>query len=282
MSEIAIEMKNVCKHYSGHRVLEDFSLSVPKGAVYALLGNNGAGKSTSIRIMTGQLAADSGTVAVLGLDPLKNAVALRLRMGYVPETERLFDFLTPTELFGFLNHFFPDWSMERATELLGEFHLPPDRKIGSFSRGMYAKTALITVMARKAEVVIFDDPVLGLDTVSRADFMDGLIRSIQEYEHTILVSSHLIPEIEGICDHAGILAEGKLLYSGETEQLKARFRRIRIAGEDGLLRGEICRKSIAGESYAVVDVSENIELQEKGETMNLEEMFLALTRAVGP
>ena len=170
--------------------------------------------------------------------------------------------------------------MERATELLGEFHLPPDRKIGSFSRGMYAKTALITVMARKAEVVIFDDPVLGLDTVSRADFMDGLIRSIQEYEHTILVSSHLIPEIEGICDHTGILAEGKLLYSGETEQLKARFRRIRLAGEEGLLRGEICRKSIAGEPYAVVDVSENVELQEKGETMNLEEIFLALTRAV--
>ena len=126
MSEIAIEMKNVCKHYSGHRVLEDFSLSVPKGAVYALLGNNGAGKSTSIRIMTGQLAADSGTVAVLGLDPLKDAVALRLRMGYVPETERLFDFLTPTELFGFLNHFGTSWRIPSAAGSEDRFVFPGD------------------------------------------------------------------------------------------------------------------------------------------------------------
>ena len=198
MNEYAIEMKGVAKRYGKHCVLDGFDLAVPKGAVYALLGNNGAGKSTSIKLMCGQLIADSGKISVLGLDPVKEAIALRLRLGYVAETERLFDFLTPPELFAFLKHFFPDWSDRRAAKLMHRFRLPSDKKIGSFSRGMYAKTALITVMARRPELVILDDPALGLDTVSRSDFMTQLIESIQEYEHTILLSSHLIPEVEQV------------------------------------------------------------------------------------
>ena len=113
MSGYAIEMNGVAKRYGKRCILDGFDLAVPKGAVYALLGNNGAGKSTSIRLMTGQLFADSGKISVLGLDPVKEAVALRLRLGYVAETERLFDFLTPPELFAFLKHFFPDWSDRR-------------------------------------------------------------------------------------------------------------------------------------------------------------------------
>ena len=278
MSGYAIEMKGVAKRYGKHCILDGFDLAVPKGAVYALLGNNGAGKSTSIKLMTGQLLADSGKVSVLGLDPVKEAAALRLRLGYVAETERLFDFLTPSELFAFLKHFFPDWSDQRATELLHRFRLPADKKIGSFSRGMYAKTALITVMARRPELVVLDDPALGLDTVSRSDFMTQLIESIQEYEHTILLSSHLISEVEGVCDHAGILRNGKLLYSQDTDSLKSRFRRIRLPGEEtAKMAGEICRKKIAGETYAVADVSVNRSLRNEGEAMTLEEIFLALT-----
>lgn len=278
MSGYAIEMKGVAKRYGEHCILDGFDLAVPKGAVYALLGNNGAGKSTSIRLMTGQLLADSGKVSVLGLDPVKEAAALRLRLGYVAETERLFDFLTPSELFAFLKHFFPDWNDQRATELLHRFRLPADKKIGSFSRGMYAKTALITVMARRPELVVLDDPALGLDTVSRSDFMTQLIESIQEYEHTILLSSHLISEVEGVCDHAGILRNGKLLYSQDTDSLKSRFRRIRLPGEEtAKMAGEICRKKIAGEIYAVADVSVNRSLRNEGEAMTLEEIFLALT-----
>ncbi len=278
MSGYAIEMKGVAKRYGKHCILDGFDLTVPKGAVYALLGNNGAGKSTSIRLMTGQLLADSGTISVLGLDPVKEATALRLRFGYVAETERLFDFLTPPELFAFLKHFFPDWNDQRATELLHRFRLPADKKIGSFSRGMYAKTALITVMARRPELVILDDPALGLDTVSRSDFMTQLIESIQEYEHTILLSSHLIPEVEGVCDYVGILRNGKLLCSQDTESLKSRFRRIRLPGEEtAKMTGEICRKKIAGTDYVVADVSVNRSLRNDGEAMTLEEIFLALT-----
>lgn len=278
MNEYAIEMKGVAKRYGKHCVLDGFDLAVPKGAVYALLGNNGAGKSTSIKLMCGQLIADSGKISVLGLEPVKEAIALRLRLGYVAETERLFDFLTPPELFAFLKHFFPDWSDRRAAELMHRFRLPSDKKIGSFSRGMYAKTALITVMARRPELVILDDPALGLDTVSRSDFMAQLIESIQEYEHTILLSSHLIPEVEGVCDHVGILLNGKLLYSQDTDSLKSRFRRIRLPGEaTAKIAGEICRRKIAGADYIVADVSVNRSLQNDGEAMTLEDIFLALT-----
>lgn len=143
---------------------------------------------------------------------------------------------------------------------------------------MYAKTALITVMARRPELVILDDPALGLDTVSRSDFMTQLIESIQEYEHTILLSSHLISEVEGVCDHVGILRNGKLLYSQDTDSLKSRFRRIRLPGvKTAEATGEICRKKIAGETYAVADVSVNRSLGNEGEAMTLEEIFLALT-----
>lgn len=115
---------------------------------------------------------------------------------------------------------------------------------------MYAKTALITVMARRPELVILDDPALGLDTVSRSDFMTQLIESIQEYEHTILLSSHLISEVEGVCDHVGILRNGKLLYSQDTDSLKSRFRRIRLpgvktaGGDRGNLPEKDCRRNL--------------------------------------
>lgn len=277
MSENALEMSGVIKRFGRKTVLDGFSISVPKGAVYALLGNNGAGKSTSIKIMTGQLLADSGSVSVLGMDPVKDAIALRRKLGYVAETERLFDFLTPPELFAYLGYFFRDWDDERAEELLKRFKLPSDAKIGSFSRGMYAKTALITVMARRPQLVILDDPSLGLDTVSRNDFLTQLIESIQEYEHTILLSSHLISEIEGLCDYAGILKEGRLVCSQSTDSLKARYRKFPLkSGDLPVLSGEVGRLHCGAEHFAVIDRNRK-DSASGGEAMTLEEIFLALT-----
>ena len=280
MTTNAVELSGIVQKYGSQTVLDGLDLAIPRGSTYALLGNNGAGKSTAIRLITGQLQPDAGNVEALGFDPVRQPVPFRLRLGYVPEAEKLYDFLTPPELFRFLKGFFPDWNDCRAAELMKRFALPADRKISVFSRGMYAKVCLITVLARTPELVILDDPTLGLDTVSRREFLSAIIESIQEYEHTLIISSHLIPELESICDHAGILSGGRMRCSAPVDQLKTELRRIRLPDRNlPQLPGELCRTVAAGELCVVVrNSADDFPPDAAVEPMTLEEIFLALTQ----
>ncbi len=278
MNQYAVELNGVCKHYGKKTVLNGLDLKIPRGSVCALLGNNGAGKSTTIRTLVGQLLPDAGEVRVLGLDPVRDAIALKRRIGYVAEAEKLYDFLTLPELFRFLKSFFHDWDDDRATALTRQFELPIDRALGKFSRGMYAKAVLCTVLARRPELLILDDPTLGLDTGSRRELMDQLIATVAEYEVTVLISSHLIPELDGICDWAGILAGGRLLCSEPVEQLRGRFRQLRFCAPPAELPNEVVRCTVAGETRIVLEQAPTeIPSGATVERMSLEEIFLALT-----
>lgn len=291
MSNYAIELSKVEKRYGKKEVLKGLDMHVPEGAVYAFLGCNGVGKSTSVKLIVGQLIQDAGTVSVLGLDPRKNQVELRLKTGYVAENQKLFNELKLREFCAFLRSFYPDWNQKTCEELVARFKLPMDGKLGSFSRGMYSKAALLGALCRTPQLLILDDPTLGLDTVARREFMDGILQTIQEFKHTILISSHLIPELEGICDHAGIIGGGKMLMEDEVDAIKQRVQSVVFAAPERLdsLPGEIGRKRTSAEMNVCFQAEKEAVASFLRENkidafqfraLSLEDIFIALTESV--
>lgn len=229
MSEYAIVTKNLRKSYKRNtEVVKGLNMNVKKGAVYALLGSNGVGKTTTIRMITGQLAPSSGNIEVFGLEPLANRKELNNKVAYVAEDQRLYDWMTVDELIKFVKSFYPNWDNDACEHLLKMFELPRDKKLTDFSRGMYTKAALLAALCRNPDLLILDDPTLGLDTAARREFMRGVVDAIHEFDRTVIFSTHIIPEIEGIVDHVGIMVDGQLIADEEIDDMKEAFREIRM------------------------------------------------------
>lgn len=289
MSEYAIVTKDLRKSYKCNtEVVKGLNMSVKKGAVYALLGSNGVGKTTTIRMITGQLAPSSGDIEVFGLEPLAHRKKLNTKVAYVAEDQRLYDWMTVDELIKFVKSFYPDWDDKVCEHLLKTFALPRDKKLSDFSRGMYTKAALLAALCRNPDLLILDDPTLGLDTAARREFMRGVVDAIHEFDRTVIFSTHIIPEIEGIVDHVGIMVDGQLVADEEIDDMKESFREIRlpIAAQDVELPGIVNRREAGGDKIITVRAKETEintifkESKIKNFSINpisLEEIYLALT-----
>lgn len=287
MSDMAVSFQNVEKKFGRKQVLRSMNMNVPAGSVYALLGCNGVGKSTSVKMMVGQLEPNAGEIRVLGRDPVRDGVELRREIGYVAENQRLFNELTLAEYCAFLKKFYPDWNDEMCSSILRRFKLPADAKLRSFSRGMYSKAALVGALCRKPKLLVLDDPTLGLDTAARHEFMDMILETFSDFEHTVLISSHIINELEGLCDHAGIVKDGKMVLEGEVDLLKRNTSRLVIrkpAKELPPFPGEVKRTPKLDDLEIVFGgLREPVEraLAENGiadieiHSLSLEEIFLA-------
>ncbi len=291
MSEYAIVTKDLRKSYK-HRteVVKGLNMNVRKGAVYALLGSNGVGKTTTIRMITGQLAPSSGSIEVFGLEPLAHRKELNTKVAYVAEDQRLYDWMTVNELIKFVKSFYPEWDDAVCEHLLKMFDLPRDKKLTDFSRGMYTKAALLAALCRNPELLILDDPTLGLDTAARREFMRGVVDAIHEFNRTVIFSTHIIPEIEGITDHVGIMVDGELIMEEKVDEIKAAFREIRIAVADARqipgLPGIVHSRKAGGDKIITVRTKEteiNMILKKSGikhfsiNPISLEDIYLALT-----
>ncbi len=294
MSEAAIIARNLRKAYVRKKeVVKGLDLTVKRGAVYALLGCNGVGKTTSIRMITGQLAPDSGTVSVLGLDPVNNAVKLRQKMAYVAEGQRLYDWMTIDDLITFVKAFYPEWDDKVCGHLLKMFGLPQGVKIKDFSRGMYTKATLLTALCRNPDLLILDDPTLGMDTAARREFMSGVVEAIHEFDRTVIFSTHIIPEIEGISDYAGIMVDGRLALEDQIDEIKSVFREIRLPADTANIPElpDMVSSRIVGEDKIITVKGPEDELiatfHKAGfrffsvHAMSLEDIFLAVTAKAG-
>jgi ABC-2 type transport system ATP-binding protein len=195
MSETAIVTKGLHKAYKkNHEVVKGLDMTVPKGAVYALLGRNGVGKSTTIRMLMGQLAPDAGSISVLDCEPIRDGVKMKKKTAYVAENQRLYDWMTIDDLIAFTKAFYPQWNDAVCEHLLKMFALPRKGLIKDFSRGMYTKATLLAALCRDPELLILDDPTLGLDTAARREFMSGVVDAIHEFERTVIFSTRLSSE----------------------------------------------------------------------------------------
>ena len=226
----AIEIHKVSKTYPGKKALDSLSLSIPKGSIFALLGDNGAGKSTTIRILNGLTPPDRGHASVLGLDTWRHAWALRQRIGYVPERPKFYDWMTVRQVGWFTSGFQKRGYLERYVQIAKQFLLDPNAKLSVLSKGQYAKVGLALALAIDPEVLILDEPTSGLDLLVRREFLSSMVRLAGE-GRTILICSHQVAEIERIASHVAFLHAGRVLLTAPMENLRDMVLRIRMRCE---------------------------------------------------
>jgi ABC-2 type transport system ATP-binding protein len=226
MTRPIISIDGLSKRYRHVDVLRDLSLDVPEGSVFGLIGSNGVGKTTTIKILMNILKADSGQARVLGVESGRLGPAEFEKIGYVSENQQMPGWMTIGYLLAYLKPFYPSWDSDRAEMLLQQFKLPRDRKLSQLSRGMWMKTALLSLLAYRPRLLVLDEPFSGLDPVVREDLIESLIDSANET--TLFISSHDLADIESFATHIGFLSEGRLQFAEEMTSLATRFREIEV------------------------------------------------------
>src|ERR1700675_1574481 len=212
-----IATHGLTKRFGGKTVVDRLDLAVPPGSVYALLGDNGAGKSTTIRMLTGLLPSDGGRAEIFGLDCWVAAPVLRRRVGYVPERPRFYEWMTVHEIGWFTAGFHAPRSRAHFPHPTDRFRLDPAAKLKALSKGGYAKVGLALALASEPEVLILDEPTSGLDLFIRREFLSSMV-DLAGAGRTILISSHGVAEVERVASHAAFLAEGRLLLAAPLDR----------------------------------------------------------------
>jgi ABC-2 type transport system ATP-binding protein len=230
-AEFAIRIEELTKLYKGRFAVKNVSFDVPKGSVYGLLGENGAGKSTTNKTILGLIKPDSGRVETLGLDPVKQGLEVRRKVGYVPEVPGLYDWMKVSEIGWFAAGFHslkpeaPKQFQQKYAELIAGFELPTDRKLKALSKGMRAKVSLALALAAEPELLVLDEPTSGIDVLVRREFLESMVDLAGE-GRTVLLSSHGISEVERVASHVALIHQGKLVLAEPLDQLKARTYRL--------------------------------------------------------
>ena len=203
-----------------------------RGAVYGLVGANGAGKTTLIKHVLGLLRAESGSVRVFGHDPVAEPVAVLSRIGYLSEENDLPGWMRVDELIRYSRAFYPAWDDAYAKDLLQEFALDPTARIKNLSKGQKARAGLLIALAYRPELLVLDEPSSGLDPIVRRDILGAIVRTIADEGRTVLFSSHLLDEVERISDRVAMLKGGRILFTGELDEIKQTHHRLTLRFED--------------------------------------------------
>jgi ABC-2 type transport system ATP-binding protein len=225
-----IETTELRKDYDGVEALRGLNLQVPTGSIYGFLGRNGAGKTSTIKVLLGMARPTSGSARVFGLpaDASDTSVAIRRRTGFVSEERDLYDYLTVEQTIHFTADFFPRWRGELQQQYLRAFGLPLDRKVKVLSRGMRTKLALLLALCRGAELLILDEPTSGLDPAATEEVLQALVKHVAAQEVTVFFSSHQIAEVDQIADHIAIIDAGRSVMTGALDDIRENFRRVQF------------------------------------------------------
>lgn len=221
-----IEIRNLTKKYRNFGALKNLSLSVPEGSAFLIVGSNGAGKTTMIKILMNLLEATSGVAEIFGVDSRKLSPKDVERIGYVSENQKLPGRLTVDEYLRYLRPFYKQWDRQLEAETLREFRLPGERRINELSHGMRVKLALTCALPYRPKLLILDEPFSGLDPLVRDEFMEGLAG--YAHEMTILMSSHELSEVEGFGTDVAFIDEGTLLFQQSMEELMGRVQEVKV------------------------------------------------------
>jgi ABC-2 type transport system ATP-binding protein len=215
----AISVTGLTKTFGPTRALDGLDLSVATGEVHGFLGPNGAGKSTTIRVLLGLLRADAGTVKLLDGDPWQNATELHRRLAYVPGDVNLWPNLSGGEVIDLLGRMRGGLDKDRRKALLERFQLDPKKKSRTYSKGNRQKVALVAALASDVELLILDEPTSGLDPLMEQVFRECIAEERQN-GRTVLLSSHILSEVEALCDRVSIIREGRVVESGSLADMR--------------------------------------------------------------
>lgn len=232
-SENVIEVRGLSRRFGTKRALDQVNLIVPRGLVFGLVGANGAGKTTLIRHVLGLLKAQTGSVAVFGLDPVQEPVSVLARIGYLSEEGDLPGWMRVDELMRYMRAFYPTWDEAYAQDLRKQFELDPSARVKSLSKGQKARAGLMVALAYRPELLLLDEPSSGLDPIVRRDILGAIVRTIADEGRTVLFSSHLLDEVERISDRVAMLKAGQVLFTGDLDDIKQNHQRLtfRFFGE---------------------------------------------------
>jgi ABC-2 type transport system ATP-binding protein len=224
MNKKVIEIFGLTKKYGSFTAVDSLNLTISKGEIFGLLGPNGAGKSTAILMLMGLTEPDSGTVKVCDIDPSRNPVDVKRKVGYLPEDVGFYDNLTGLENIVYtarLNSIPLGEAEERAIKLLGRVGLSneSEKKAGKYSRGMRQRLGLADVLIKSPEIIILDEPTMGIDPTGVKEFLELIVRLSREEGITVLFSSHHLHQVQKVCDRVGIFVDGKLLAEGDIHSL---------------------------------------------------------------
>lgn len=221
-----IVTENLIKNYGANRVVDHLSLRIPEGCVYGFLGRNGAGKSTTIRMLMGMVPPDYGRIEIFG-EPLESLrPETRSRIAYIAEGHPLYGSLRIGEMVSFARSFYRTWDDRMVRRILDHFELSPKQRIRRLSRGQQAQVSLAIAMGPDPELLVLDDPTLGLDTVIRRDFLESLIQIIQRRGRTILFSSHVLGDVERVATRIGIMVDGVLRVDCPLDHFRDTLRKV--------------------------------------------------------
>ncbi len=284
----AIDLVGATKRFGRQTAVDNLTLQIPAGRTFGFIGPNAAGKTSTIRMLMGILPMTAGRARVLGIDPATDPVQLKRIVGYVPEQHFIYRTMRVRDVLGFCRPFYPTWNDRLCADLVSRFAIDLGKKVRHLSKGTLAKLALVLALAHEPEVLILDEPMLGLDPLARDEFLDGVVRSLCDRPRTVLFSSHMLSDVQRMADMIGIIHEGRLLVSCTTDELLRETKRIRAVLRDGctpdrLPEGTLWQRferrewllTVRGFSPATVEhlrgayPVENIEVQDLG----LEEIF---------
>jgi ABC-2 type transport system ATP-binding protein len=227
MSDICVRFTAVSKKYP-HFLLDNISLELPAGSILGFIGANGAGKSTTIRILMGLVRQDSGAVEVLGHSMPADQAAAKQKIGFVSEDMRLYGAATLAWHMSFVASIYPDWNQAYADKLVRRFDLKPQQKIKGLSHGQRVKAALLLALAHQPRLLVLDEPTTGLDPVARREVLAELMAVLADEERTILFSSHNTLDVEQISDRIAFIDRGRIIDFADKESLLDRWRRLRL------------------------------------------------------
>ncbi len=287
MNDLSVRFEGVRKKYP-HFSLEDIDLELPTGSVMGFIGANGAGKSTTIRILMGLVHQDGGVVEVLGHTMPAGQAAAKLDIGFVSEDMRLYGAATLAWHMDFLRPIYPRWDQPYAESLLRRFDLKPQQPIKGLSHGQRVKAALLLALARRPRLLVLDEPTTGLDPVARQEVLEELMAVLADEDRTILFSSHNTLDVEQISDQITFIDRGRIIDSYSKEVFLDRWRRLRLVlPPDGVVPRLPGIVAVGGSGRLPVLTTNNFEpamlsacaqmgaTVQAVDTMTLEEIFVA-------
>jgi ABC-2 type transport system ATP-binding protein len=285
-----IVLSGLTVRYGQRLALDQVTLEVPEGSVYALLGRNGAGKSSLVRCLLGEQQPSAGQALLLGRDAWRERAAALAEVGVVPEDPNAPPAMTPRQIARFCAKLYPRWDQAGVEARLERFGVPADNPFGKLSKGQKGQVAMALALASSPRLLVLDDPTLGLDAVARKAVFEELIGELADRGTTVFITTHDLAGVERIADRVGILRAGKLVLDEEMEAVKHRFRRISFprSREEAVARlAPLAPVAVASRGWEVEAVISNYEEERLSATsaaddpevtsLTLEEIFIALT-----
>jgi ABC-type multidrug transport system ATPase subunit len=283
-----IRVDSLTVRYGRNIAVDSASLDIPQGSVYALLGRNGAGKSSLVRCLVGQQKPQAGRVELFGEDVWTHRVKLMERVGIVPEESDAPPEMKVADVVSFCAALYSRWDGDAVRDRLKRFGLRPEMKFGTLSKGQKKQVMLAIALAVAPDLLVLDDPTLGLDVVARKSLFDEVISDLADRGTSVLITTHDLAGVEALADRVGILKDGRVVLDEQIETLKSRFRRIRFASAPvALANGNLLAAQVTqwgSGTEAVVSNFDDVAFERFRNTanvaevapMSLEEIFIAV------